>query len=42
MNLFRVAIIGAGSLKGKELKDVLEERRFPAVDVKLLDDDDEG
>lgn len=40
MNLFRVAIVGAGSLKGKELKDVLEERRFPAVDVKLLDDDE--
>ena len=40
MNLFRVAIVGAGSLKGKELKDVLEERRFPAVDIKLLDDDE--
>jgi aspartate-semialdehyde dehydrogenase len=40
MNLFRVAIVGAGSLKGKELKDVLEERRFPAVDTKLLDDDE--
>jgi aspartate-semialdehyde dehydrogenase len=40
MNLFRVAIVGAGSLKGKELKDVLEERRFPAADTKLLDDDE--
>lgn len=40
MNLFRVAIVGAGSLKGKELKDVLEERRFPAEDIKLLDDDE--
>jgi aspartate-semialdehyde dehydrogenase len=40
MNLFRVAIVGAGSLKGKELKDILEERRFPAIEVKLLDDDE--
>jgi aspartate-semialdehyde dehydrogenase len=35
-----VAIIGAGTLKGRELKDMLEERQFPAVDVKLLDDDE--
>jgi len=40
MNLFRVAIVGAGSLKGKELKEVLEDRRFPATEVKLLDDDE--
>jgi aspartate-semialdehyde dehydrogenase len=40
MNLFRVAIVGAGTLKGKELKEALEERRFPAVDIKLLDDDE--
>ncbi len=39
-NLFRVAIVGAASLKGKELKDVLEERNFPAADIKLLDDDE--
>src|ERR1051326_5088249 len=39
-NLFRVAIVGAGTLKGKELKDVLEERKFPALDIKLLDDDE--
>jgi aspartate-semialdehyde dehydrogenase len=39
-NLFRVAIVGAATLKGKELKDVLEERNFPAVDIKLLDDDE--
>ena len=38
--LFRVAIVGAASLKGKELKDTLEERNFPASDVLLLDDDD--
>jgi aspartate-semialdehyde dehydrogenase len=38
--LFRAAIVGAGTLKGKELKDVLEERKFPAVDIRLLDDDE--
>src|SRR5437867_13356746 len=39
-NLFRVAIVGAATLKGKELKEVLEERSFPAVDIRLLDDDE--
>ena len=39
-NLFRVAIVGAATLKGKELKDVLEERNFPAMDIRLLDDND--
>ena len=39
-NLFRVAIVGAATLKGKELKEVLEERNFPAMDIKLLDDDE--
>jgi aspartate-semialdehyde dehydrogenase len=39
-NLFRVAIVGGTSLKGKELKDVLEERNFPASEIKLLDDDE--
>jgi aspartate-semialdehyde dehydrogenase len=39
-NLFRVAIVGAATLKGKELKDVLEERNFPALETKLLDDDE--
>ncbi|MCU1285374.1 MAG: aspartate semialdehyde dehydrogenase [Acidobacteriales bacterium] len=38
--LYKVAIVGAGSLKGKEVKEVLEERNFPASDVVLLDDDD--
>ena len=38
--LRRVAIVGAATLKGRELKDMLEERQFPAVDVKLLDDDE--
>ena len=28
--LFRVAIIGAATLKGRELKDVLSDRNFPA------------
>src|SRR5215467_2210653 len=39
-NLFQAAIVGASTLKGRELKDVLEERNFPAVDVRLLDDDE--
>ena len=38
--LFRVAIVGAASLKGKEIKEVIEQGSFPAVDVKLLDDDE--
>jgi aspartate-semialdehyde dehydrogenase len=36
-NSYRVAIVGASSLLGKELKQVLEDRRFPALDVELLD-----
>ena len=39
-NLYRVAIVGAASLKGKEIAEVLRERNFPAVDVRLLDDDE--
>ncbi len=38
--LFRVAIVGAASLKGRELKDVLSDRNFPANDIRLLDDDE--
>src|SRR5215467_3678182 len=38
--LFRAAIVGAATLKGKELKEVLEERNFPAVDTLLLDDNE--
>src|SRR5258708_8016767 len=41
-NLFRVAIVGAATLKGKELKEVLEERNFPAMDIRLLDDESLG
>lgn len=39
-NPFRVAIVGAATLKGKELKEVLEERKFPASDLRLLDDNE--
>jgi aspartate-semialdehyde dehydrogenase len=39
-NLYRVAIVGASSLKGKEVAEVLNDRNFPAVDIKLLDDDE--
>jgi len=39
-NLYRVAIVGASSLKGKEIAEILRERNFPAVDVRLLDDDE--
>jgi aspartate-semialdehyde dehydrogenase len=38
--LYRVAIVGAASLKGKEVAEVLSDRNFPALDVKLLDDDE--
>lgn len=36
----RVAIVGAASLKGKELKEVLEDRLFPIRKLSLLDDDE--
>ena len=36
---YRVAIVGAGTLKGKELADIIPETNFPAIDVKLLDDE---
>ncbi len=38
--LFRVAVVGAGSLKGREVKEVLTERNFPAQDIRLLDDEE--
>jgi len=38
--LFRVAIVGASTLKGREVGDVLNDRNFPAQDVKLLDAED--
>jgi aspartate-semialdehyde dehydrogenase len=34
----RVAIVGASSLRGKELKLVLEDRNFPASEIILLDE----
>src|SRR5271168_2883998 len=37
-NSNRVAIVGASSLRGKELKQVLEDRNFPASDIILLDE----
>lgn len=37
---YRVAIVGAGSLKGKEVAEVLDQRNFPSLEVKLLDDDE--
>src|SRR5215472_5363715 len=39
-NLYRVAIVGAGTLKGKEIAETLKDRNFPAADVRLLDDDE--
>jgi len=39
-NFYRIAIVGAGTLKGKEVAEVLNDRNFPARDVKLLDDDE--
>jgi aspartate-semialdehyde dehydrogenase len=38
--LYRAAIVGAASLKGKEVAELLNERNFPAADIRLLDDDD--
>src|SRR5580700_733778 len=39
-NLYRVAIVGASTLKGKEVAEVLNDRNFPSLDIKLLDDDE--
>ena len=39
-NLFSVAVVGGASLKGREVRDMLGERNFPALDVKLLDDEE--
>src|ERR1700733_12576638 len=38
--LFRVAIVGAATLKGKEVAEILNERNFPAAVVRLLNDDE--
>ena len=37
---YRVAVVGAASLKGKEVAEVLDQRNFPASETKLLDDDE--
>src|SRR5947208_11380235 len=39
-NFYRLAIVGAGTLKGKEVAEVLSDRNFPSVDIKLLDDNE--
>lgn len=39
-SLYRVAIVGAATLIGKEVAEMLKDRNFPAVDVRLLDDDE--
>ncbi|MGH9520955.1 MAG: Asd/ArgC dimerization domain-containing protein [Terriglobales bacterium] len=38
--VYRIAIVGAGTLKGKELAELLPESSFPADTPRLLDDDD--
>lgn len=40
--LRRVALVGASSLRGKELKQLLEDRSFPAGDIRLVDDEAVG
>jgi aspartate-semialdehyde dehydrogenase len=39
-NFYRLVIVGAASLKGKEVAEVLSDRNFPSLDTKLLDDDE--
>jgi aspartate-semialdehyde dehydrogenase len=36
---FRVAIVGASSLRGKDLGELIAERSFSASDLRLIDDD---
>ena len=38
--LYRIAIVGAGTLKGKEIAELLPESSFPADTPRLLDEDD--
>lgn len=38
-SILPIAIVGAGSLRGRELRDVLEERGFPGVKTRLYDED---
>jgi aspartate-semialdehyde dehydrogenase len=39
-HVFRVAIVGGATLKGKEVAEMLEARNFPLAGIKLLDDDE--
>src|ERR1700690_2769570 len=39
-NLYRLAIVGAATLRGKEVAEVLNDRNFPSLDIKLLDDEE--
>ena len=39
-NLFSVALVGGASLKGRAVREVLGERNFPSVEIKLLDDEE--
>src|SRR5262249_34869325 len=39
-NFYRIAIVGAATLKGKEVPELLGDRNFPSLDIKLLDDDE--
>jgi len=39
-DFYRLAIVGAATLKGKEVSEVINERNFPSADIKLLDDDE--
>ncbi len=38
--LYKVAVVGGATLKGKEVAELLNDRNFPTADVKLLDDDE--
>src|SRR3989442_15919324 len=39
-NLYRVVIVGAATLKGKEIAEVLSDRNFPSADIRMVDDDE--
>ncbi len=39
---YNIALVGASSLKGKEIKEVLQERNFPLKRLTLLDEEDRG
>ena len=39
---YHVALVGASTLKGKEIKEVLQERQFPLSRLEMLDADEVG